>query len=61
MSVNGPKWLPRDLQLSFYLFDNIASASSEVKCLANRFLIEINQKISDIYVSILYITNSLTL
>lgn len=50
--MNGPKWLPRDLQTSFYLFDDVGSASSEIKCLANRFLNEINLKIPDNYVSL---------
>lgn len=48
------KWLPRELQESFHLFDDVRDATLVFKTLTARFLHEINLRVSDIYVSNVY-------
>lgn len=49
---NSLKWLPRELQESFHLFDDVGDAISAFKALTTHFLNDINLRISDIYVSL---------
>lgn len=46
------KWLPRELQESFHLFEDVGDAIFAFKALTTRFLNDINLRISDIYVSL---------
>lgn len=48
---NSLRWLPRELQESFHLFDDVRHAIVVFRTLTGRFLSEINSRVSDIYVS----------
>lgn len=51
VTMSCPKWLPKDLQSSYHLFDEMSRAIVTFRMLTNRFLININ--VPDLYVSIL--------
>lgn len=48
---NSLRWLPRELQDSFHMFDDVRNAILGFKVLTARFLSEINSRVSDIFVS----------
>lgn len=50
-TMNCPKWLPKDLQNSYHLFNELSRATVTFKWLTNRYLSEINFNVSDFYVS----------
>lgn len=53
LKMNCPKWLPKDLQGSYHLFNEISRAAVTFKWLTNRYLSEIKFDEPDLYVRIL--------
>lgn len=49
--MSCPKWLPKDIQNSYNLFNDLSRAAVTFKWLTNRYLSEINSNVSDLYVS----------
>lgn len=54
--MNQPKWLPRDLQDSFYLFNEFERMVTRFKFLGKQFTIQLSLSIPDIEVSLLNIS-----
>lgn len=48
--MSCPKWLPKDLQNSYHVFNDLSRAIVTFKWLSNRYLSEINLDVPDIYV-----------
>lgn len=51
MNQNYPKWLPRDIQDTFYLFDELNEVTKLFQILSNRIASEFNFIEPDTHVS----------
>lgn len=48
----GPKWLPKDLQSSYHLFNELSRAATTFTWLTNRYLYENNLSVAESIVRI---------
>lgn len=45
--MSAPKWLPKDLQSSYHLFNELSRAAITITWLINRYLYENNLNVAD--------------